>query len=223
MLDKISRNWWMFALRGLVAVIFGVLALVKQEQVLQALVLVFGAFALVHGVITVFTGLSSAPFFSRWWALLLEGIAGIVCGLAAIFMPEITTTALMYVFGVWAIFAGILEIVVAIEFRNELKDEWMLVLGGILSIVFGVLLFVYPSAGAVSMTWMIGIFAIIYGISEIVFAFRLREARGDFEKTKSDFEKAIGAGSKSGSKSSSGSTTGSTSGTTSGSTSGSGN
>jgi uncharacterized membrane protein HdeD (DUF308 family) len=182
MLEKISRNWWMFALRGLVAVIFGVLALVRQEQVLQALVLVFGAFALVNGVITVFTGLSSAPYFSRWWALLVEGIAGVICGLMAIFMPEITTRALMYVIATWALFIGILEIVVAIQFRNELKDEWMLVLGGILSIVFGVLLFVYPAAGAVSMTWMIGIYAIIFGTTEIVFAFRLHNLQQEFDK-----------------------------------------
>lgn len=182
MLEKISRNWWMFALRGLVAVIFGVLALVWHDQVLQALVLVFGAFALANGIVTLFTGLSSAPYFSRWWALALEGTAGIICGLMGIFMPGITTQALLLLIATWALFTGISEIVVAISFRRVLKDEWMLVLGGVLSIVFGALLVMYPAAGAVSLTWMIGLFAIVLGSSEMVFAFRLNSLRHDVEK-----------------------------------------
>lgn len=181
MLEKISRTWWMFALRGLVAVIFGILALIWHEQVLQALVLVFGAFALVNGIMTIFAGLSSAPYFSRWWALLLEGTAGVICGLMGIFMPDITTQALMYLIATWALFTGIFEIVVAIQFRRELENEWMLILGGLLSIAFGILMFIYPAAGAVSITWLIGSYAIIFGISEMIFAFRLRGLSRDFE------------------------------------------
>lgn len=182
MLERISRNWWMFALRGLVAVIFGVLALVWHDQVLKALVLVFGAFALVNGIVTLFTGLSSAPYFSRWWALALEGTAGIICGLMGIFMPAITTQALLILISAWALFTGISEIMVAIQFRRVLKDEWMLILGGLLSIVFGALLVVYPAAGAVSLTWTIGLFAITFGSSEIIFALRLQGLRRDVEK-----------------------------------------
>jgi uncharacterized membrane protein HdeD (DUF308 family) len=182
MLEKISRNWWMFALRGLVAIIFGILALIWHEQVLKALVLVFGAFALVNGIMTVFTGLSSAPYFARWWVLLLEGLAGVFCGLMGIFMPDITTRALMYLIAAWVLFTGISEIAVAIQFRSVLKDEWMLVLGGLLSIVFGGLLVVFPAAGAVSMTWMIGFYAIFFGSSEMIFAFRLHGLRREFEK-----------------------------------------
>jgi uncharacterized membrane protein HdeD (DUF308 family) len=182
MLEKFSRNWWMFALRGLVAVIFGALALIWHEQVLKALVLVFGSFALVKGIVTVITGLSTAPFFTRWWALLLEGMAGIICGLMGIFMPDITATALMYVIAAWALVTGIFEIVVAIQFRRLLTGEWMIILGGLLSIVFSVLLFVFPAAGAVSMTWLIGLYAIVLGGTELVFAFRLRGLRRTYEK-----------------------------------------
>lgn len=182
MLEKISRNWWMFALRGLVAIIFGVMALVWHEQVLQALVLVFSAFALVNGTMNVFTGLSTAPFFPRWWALLLEGTVGVLCGLMGIFMPEITTHALMYLIGAWALFTGVSEIMVAIQFRRVLTGEWMIIIGGLLSIVFGALMFVFPAAGAVSVTWLIGSFAILLGCAEMMFAFRLHGLRRDFEK-----------------------------------------
>lgn len=182
MLEKITRNWWMFALRGLVTIIFGIVALIWYEQVFQTLVLVFGAFALMNGIMTVFTGLSSAPFFARWWALLLEGAAGVAIGLVSIFMPAITMRALMYLIAAWALFTGIAEIVVAIHFRRLLTGEWMLILGGLLSIVFGVLLFVFPAAGAMSMTWLIGIYSIVLGIAEMIFAFRLHGLRREFGK-----------------------------------------
>jgi uncharacterized membrane protein HdeD (DUF308 family) len=187
MLEKITHNWWMFAVRGLVAVIFGVAALIWHQQVLQAMVLVFGAFALVDGILNVSAGLSSAPFFNRWWALVLEGVVGILFGLMAIFLPAITVLALLYFVAAWAIITGILEIVAAIEFRRVLPNEWMLILAGVLSMVFGVLLFVFPGAGMVSMVWLIGIFAIVYGISEMVFAFRLQGLRREFEKASESY------------------------------------
>jgi len=182
MLTKFSRNWWLFALRGLVAVAFGIVAIVRPEQSMQALVLVFGAFALVDGILTTSVGISTAPFFNRWWAVLLNGVVGIVVGLMAIFMPDITGRALVYVIAIWALLTGVLQIVVAVQFRHVLKDEWMLVLGGMLSILFGVLLFVFPAAGAVSLIWVIGFYAIAFGISEIVFAFRLQGFRRDLVK-----------------------------------------
>jgi uncharacterized membrane protein HdeD (DUF308 family) len=181
MLEKISRNWWLFAMRGVIAIIFGIVALTRPEQTLQALVLVFGAFALVDGLLTVFAGFLSAPVFKRWWAVLLEGAAGIFVGLMAIFMPDIAGRAMVYLIAGWALITGIFEIVAAIEFRRLLTGEWMLVLGGLLSIVCGVLLFVFPAAGAVSVDWMIGVYAMVFGISEIVFAFSLNSLRREFE------------------------------------------
>jgi uncharacterized membrane protein HdeD (DUF308 family) len=181
MLEKISRNWWMFAVRGVVAVIFGVVALIWPGQALQALVLAFGAFALVDGIFAIFAGIASYRYFERWWAVLLEGVVGVVIGLLTFFWPNITALVLLYFIAAWALITGIFEIVAAIQLRSVITGEWMLILGGLLSIVFGVLLFVFPGAGAVSVIWMIGIYAVIFGISEIIFAFRLRGLRKEFE------------------------------------------
>jgi uncharacterized membrane protein HdeD (DUF308 family) len=173
MFEKILNNWWLYALRGLVAVIFGSLALAMPKEAMQVLVLVFGAFALADGILTLVAGFSLAPFFSRWWMLLLEGAAGVGVGLMAIFMPSITARALVYLIGSWAVITGILQIVTAIEFRKVLTGEWTLVFGGLLSIAIGVLLFVFPVAGEVSVLWIIGAYAVIDGISEMIFGFRL--------------------------------------------------
>ena len=181
MLEKFTQNWWMFAVRGVAAVIFGVLALIWPGQTLQALVLVFGAFALVDGIFAVIAGIAARGYFDRWWAVLLEGVAGVVIGLLTFFWPSITALVLLYFIAAWALITGIFEIVAAIQFRRVISNEWMYILGGLLSIVFGVLLFVFPGAGAVSLVWMIGIYAIVFGISEIIFAFRLRGLRHELE------------------------------------------
>src|SRR5512138_954859 len=182
MLEKISRNWWLYAVRGVVAIIFGVVALARPEQALQALVLVFGAYAFVDGIFAIFAGIASYRYFDRWWAVLLEGVAGVVIGLLTFFWPSITALVLLYFIAAWALITGIFEIVTAIQLRREITGEWMYILGGLLSIVFGVLLFVFPGAGALSLVWLIGIYAILFGISEIILAFRLNGLQHDFEK-----------------------------------------
>jgi uncharacterized membrane protein HdeD (DUF308 family) len=181
MLEKFAYNWWMFAVRGAVAVIFGLLALVWPGQTLLALVLLFGAFALVDGFFAVIAGIAARRYFDRWWAVLLEGIAGIVIGLLTFFWPNITALVLVYFIAAWALITGIFEIVAAIQLRRVITNEWMYILGGLLSILFGILLFVFPGAGAVSLIWLIGIYAIVFGISEMIFAFRLRSLRLEFE------------------------------------------
>ncbi len=173
MLQKISNNWWLFVLRGLIAITFGIVAIAKPEQTVVALVLVFGAFTLVDGIFTLVASFSSAPYFDKWWLLLLEGAMGIIVGSLAIFMPTITGVLLLYLIATWALFIGILEIAVAIEFRRVIKGEGWLILGGLLSILLSVLLFIFPRAGEVSLIWLIGTYAIIFGISEVVFSFKL--------------------------------------------------
>ena len=182
MLEKISRNWWLYAVRGVVAIIFGVVAFAQPEQALLALVLVFGAYALVDGIFAMFAGIASRGYFERWWAVLLEGVAGVVIGLLTFFWPNITAFVLLYFIAGWALITGIFEIVAAIQLRRVITGEWMLILGGLLSILFGVVLFVFPLAGAVSVIWMIGIYAVFFGISEMIFAFRLHGLRREFEK-----------------------------------------
>jgi uncharacterized membrane protein HdeD (DUF308 family) len=183
MLEKFTHNWWMFAVRGVLAIIFGGVALIWPGQTLQALVLVFGAFALVDGIFAVIAGIAARGTFDRWWALLLEGLVGIVIGLATFFWPNITALVLVYFIAAWALITGILEIVAAIQLRSVITNEWMYILGGLLSIIFGILLFVFPGSGAVSLVWMIGIYAIVFGISEIIFAFRLLGLRRELETT----------------------------------------
>ena len=181
MLENISRNWWLYALRGVVAIILGVVAFTRPVQALEALVLVFGAYALVDGIFAIIAGIASYRFFDSWWAVLLEGVAGVITGMLTFFWPNITALVLMYFIAAWALITGILEIVAAIQFRRVITGEWMLILGGLLSIIFSLMLFVFPGLGAVSMVWVIGVYAVFFGISEIIFAFRLHSLGQDIK------------------------------------------
>ena len=182
MLEKFTRTWWMFAVRGVLAIFFGIVALTRPQQMIQALVLVFGAFALMDGIFTVIAGIASYRHFKRWWAVLLEGMAGILFGVLAFFYPDITVLALLYVIATWAITTGIFEIMVALQLRRVIKGEWGLILSGLLSTLFAVLLFVFPGAGAVSLVWLIGIYAVLFGTTLIILAFRLNNLRREFKE-----------------------------------------
>ena len=181
-LSRFFRNWWMFALRGAFAIMFGILALIWPEPTKLALVVLFGAFALTDGVIAIVTGIASYRSFEYWWALLMEGLTGIFIGLLTILWPNVTALVLMYFIASWAIITGIFEIVAAIRLRRALSGEWAMILAGLLSMLLGILLFIFPKAGAISLIWMIGIYAIAAGISEMNFAFRLRGLLHDIEK-----------------------------------------
>jgi uncharacterized membrane protein HdeD (DUF308 family) len=174
MLTQLFRNWWHFAARGVFAILFGVLALVWPKSAITALVLLFGAFVFVDGSVAVITSVQLRKYFKYWWALLLEGLTGIVIAVMAFVWPNVAALALLYFIASWAIITGIFEIVAALEFRNLIPGEWATFLSGLLSVIVGVILFVYPSAGAVGLMWTIAFYAIFAGIMEIIFAFRLR-------------------------------------------------
>jgi uncharacterized membrane protein HdeD (DUF308 family) len=174
MLATLSRYWWVLALRGVVAIIFGVLAVIWPALTLFTLVLLFGAYAFVDGIFAVVAGITSRERDQRWWATVLEGVAGIIFGVLTFVWPGMTALVLLYFIAAWAFVTGILEIVAAVQLRKVITNEWMLILGGIVSIIFGVLLALFPGAGALGLTWMIGIYAIIFGILFIILAFRLR-------------------------------------------------
>jgi uncharacterized membrane protein HdeD (DUF308 family) len=180
MLEKITRNWWMLGLRGVIAVIFGVVALIWPGQTVQVLVVLFGAFALVDGIFATAAGIASARFFNRWWALLLEGLTGIIIGFLTFFWPAITGLVLLYFIAAWAIITGAFEVAAAIEFRRVISGEWAMVLNGLLSIGLGIVLFVFPAAGAVGLVWAIGLYAIALGILLMILAFRLHSLQRDF-------------------------------------------
>ena len=171
---QLFRNWWMVALRGALAIVFGILALIWPDTTKLALVLLFGAFALTDGSLAVAAGIAMSKYFERWWALVLEGLTGIVIGILTFVWPNVTGLVLLFFIAAWAVITGIFEIVVAIQFRRVISSEWAMILSGLVSVLFGIVLFVFPAAGAVSLVWLIGIYAMTFGIIELIFAFRLR-------------------------------------------------
>jgi uncharacterized membrane protein HdeD (DUF308 family) len=174
MLDMLSRYWWVLALRGALAVIFGICALVWPSLTLTVLVLLFGAYALVDGIFAVIASIRAVGRTTNWWVLLSEGILGIVLGVLTLVWPGITALVLLVFIAVWAVLTGIMEIAAAIQLRQEIQGEWLLALGGALSILWGIILFVRPGAGALAIAWLIGVFAILFGIALIALAFRVR-------------------------------------------------
>ncbi len=174
MTSALSRNWWAIALRGLVAVLFGLAAFVWPGLTLLALVFLFGIYALLDGIFSIIAAVNNRAGNNRWWLLLLEGLVGVAAGIIAFIWPGITAFALLYLIAAWAVITGILEIAAAIRLREEIEGEWLLGLGGLLSIVFGILLFIWPGAGALAVTWLIGAYALFFGILLIILGFRVR-------------------------------------------------
>lgn len=183
MIETLARNWWVVALRGAAAVLFGVLALVWPGITVFALVTLFGAYALVDGAFAI----GSAIFGrgrsggSRGW-LAVEGIAGIIIGILTFVWPGVTTLVLLWLIAAWAVITGVLEVVAAIRLRRELRGEWMLIVSGVISVLFGILLMVWPAAGALAVIVLIGLYAIVFGVVLLALAFRLRRlGRGGVE------------------------------------------
>ena len=173
-LPVLSRNWWALALHGLAAIVFGVLAFAWPGITLWALVLLFGAYMLVDGIFAIVGAVRAAGRETRWWLLLVEGVLGVLAGFVAFLLPGITALALLYLVAAWAIFTGILQIVGAVRLRREIEGEWALILGGVLSVIFGVLLAVLPGPGILALVWLIGAYAVVSGMLLIVLAFRVR-------------------------------------------------
>jgi len=178
MVDTFRLNWWLLALRGLVAVLFGVLAFVWPRATLITLVWLFGAFALVNGLLSLILAAKAPKGYPRIGSLILGGLLGILAGLLTFVMPGITALGLLMLIAAWAIVTGIMEVVAAIRLRKIIANEWLLILAGIASVAFGVILFLQPAAGALALIWWIGAWALIFGILLIVLAFRMRNWKG---------------------------------------------
>ena len=172
LLHALVKNWWLFLIRGIAAIAFGVLAFMWPGLTLATLVLLYGAFALVDGVAAVIAAIRGGVPAPRWW-LALVGLCGIIVGVLTFAWPGITALVLLIFIAAWAIVMGLFEIVGAIRLRKEIDNEWMLILGGAVSVLFGILLLVRPGAGALAVVWIIAFYAILFGILNIAFAFRL--------------------------------------------------
>jgi len=172
LLHALVKNWWLFLIRGIAAIAFGVLAFMWPGLTLATLVLLYGAFALVDGVAAVIAAIRGGVPAPRWW-LALVGLCGIIVGVLTFAWPGITAFVLLVFIAAWAIMMGLFEIIGAIRLRKEIDNEWLLILGGAVSVLFGIVLLVRPGTGALALVWVIATYAILFGILNIAFAFRL--------------------------------------------------
>jgi uncharacterized membrane protein HdeD (DUF308 family) len=178
LLRTLAENWWLLLLRGVASIAFGVLAFVWPGLTLVALIFLWGAYAVVDGGIALWAAISGkgGEIAPRWW-LAIVGIVGLLAGLVAFASPGLTGLVLLMFIAGWAIVIGAFEMWGAIQLRKEIEGEWWLILSGLLSVAFGVLLFARPGAGALGLVWLIGSFAILHGCTLIALSFRLKQFR----------------------------------------------
>jgi uncharacterized membrane protein HdeD (DUF308 family) len=182
MLHALAKNWWLLLLRGICAIVFGVLAFVWPGLTLLTLVLLYGAFAFADGVISLAAAIAGGTTTtSRWW-LAVVGLLGIAAGVVTFLWPGMTALVLKLFIAFWAIAIGVMQIIGAIQLRKEIDNEWLLIAGGALSIAFGVILLVQPAVGALALAFAIGAFAILYGSLLVSFALRLRNHSHSVER-----------------------------------------
>lgn len=177
MLDVLTRNWWVLLVRGLCAVVFGVMAFAWPISAVVVLALIYGAYALLDGIAALVFAIRSRHENENWWALLLVGMAGIGVGLITFAWPGITLEVLVLFVAVWSIVRGVFEIVAAIRLRRHIESEWLLALDGAVSILFGIAIFAWPIAALITLAWLIGAGAILFGILAIALSLRLRALR----------------------------------------------
>ncbi len=167
------REWWVLALRGVIAVLLGILILFWPGITLLVMLMIFGIFALLDGAFSLYHGITGARRGERRMSRLLIGLASIAAGIVTLVWPALTAVVLVYIIAAWAVIIGILEIVGAIQSREQITGEWMLALAGALLVLLGVLLFANPLAGALALTGLIGGFFLVYGVILIVRAFQV--------------------------------------------------
>ena len=176
-LERFSKNWWELLLRGILAIVFGLMAFAMPGISLVALALIYGVYALTDGLVSMMFGVRAGA-----GGMILSGLLGIAFGVYTMFRPLVTTMALIYVAGIWVMVRGIGEVVTAIRLRERISNEWALILHGIVSIGFGVLLFARPAAGALAIAWVIGAYALISGLLLIRLSLRVRRIPEDIQR-----------------------------------------
>jgi len=174
LIEAASRNWWLIALRGVIAVLFGVLAWIWPGITLLALVVLWGVYSFADGVLSLVTAFRWRDSGRPLWALILVGLAGIAAGILAFLWPQITALVLLMFIAAWAIVIGIFQIVTAVRIRKEIDNEWLLGLSGAISVIFGVLMVASPGAGAIAVVWLIGVYAVFFGVLLIGLSLKLK-------------------------------------------------
>ena len=166
--------WGALVIGGIFAIIIGLVAIIWPSITFTVLVVLLGIFAFVSGLFTVLVGAVWPPGWGVRGLMVLEGVLGIVVGVLIFFSPESAAIALIYLIAAWAIITGILQIVRALRLRTEIDGEWALIVGGVLSVIFGVLLAIWPKEGLTALVWIFGVFAVVFGVMQLVLAYRVR-------------------------------------------------
>src|SRR6266496_2849255 len=174
MIETLKRHWWVSVIRGVAAIVFGVIAFAYPGLTVATLVLFFGAWVLIDGVFRVVGAIGHHASDPEWGFHLIIGIVGIIIGFLTFHAPQITALALIIYIAAWALMIGATEIALAIKLRREIKGEWFLILMGLVSIVFAVMLLWNPAVGAAALIWIMAWYAVILGVLGIIFGFRLR-------------------------------------------------
>ncbi len=175
MLSLLARNWWLVEIRGVAAIAFGILAFLWPGLTLVVLITLFAAYMLIDGLSLLLAVARGDPTTrGHQVAVGLMGILGVVVAVVTVFLPGLTALSLLYIIAFWAIALGAAQVIAAIRLRREIAGELWLIVGGLLTIAFGILLVAFPGTGLLSLVWIVGIWAIVFGITSLVLAWRLR-------------------------------------------------
>ena len=169
-MNQLAYNWWTVALRGVLAIVVGLITLFFPSVTLAVVIALFGIFALFEGAFLIISGIRSRREYKRWWVVIVQGLVSMGAGIFAFAAPLATAIALLYLIASWA-----LVIIVAVRLRKEMEGEWMLILDGLITVLFGMALVLLPAAGLLVWMWMIGGFKLTSGILLLLLAFRLRK------------------------------------------------
>jgi uncharacterized membrane protein HdeD (DUF308 family) len=174
----LAQNWWAFAIRGVIGIIFGLIAIFQPGVTMLSLVLAFSAYAFVDGVFAIIASVRAARQHEKWGLLVLEGIVSIIAAIIAFLWPGITVLSFVLLVGTWAVLSGGLMLSAALRLDSD-HGRWWLALGGLASVIYGALLIFAPFAGALVLTWWLGAYAIVFGFALIAVAIKLRARRSE--------------------------------------------
>jgi uncharacterized membrane protein HdeD (DUF308 family) len=179
--EILAESWWLVGLRGILGIIFGLICLLNPTLAVQVFVILFAAYMLVDGVFAIFSGIKAARNGERWGLLIVEGVVDLAAGAVAVLWPAITLVALVWIIAIWAIVSGALMLGAAFGLNLD-HGRWWLALGGIASIIFGILLVIEPLIGAVVLTMWVGAYAIVFGVCLLVLGFQLHSRREEHKR-----------------------------------------